>query len=104
MCIICAKNKGIEMPSWDIIENMWYNNTDGAGLMWVEDGAVRISKGYMKYEDFEAELNRLGERLDLKETPVVMHFSHNNPWRNKARKLPSVSYYRPDWSSPEAEV
>lgn len=74
MCIICAKNKGIEMPSWDIIENMWYNNTDGAGLMWVEDGAVRISKGYMKYEDFEAELNRLGERLDLKETPVVMHF------------------------------
>ena len=74
MCIICAKNKGVEMPSWDIIENMWYNNTDGAGLMWVEDGAVRISKGYMKYEDFEAELNRLGERLNLKETPIVMHF------------------------------
>lgn len=74
MCIICAKNKGIKMPSRDIIENMWYNNTDGAGLMWVEDGAVHISKGFMKLREFEAELDRLGERLDLTETPIVMHF------------------------------
>lgn len=74
MCIICAKNKGIEMPSWDIIENMWYNNTDGAGLMWVEDGAVHISKGYMRYDLFKNEVETLGKRLNLTETPLVMHF------------------------------
>ena len=74
MCIICAKKKGIEMPDWNTIETMWYNNSDGAGLMWLEDGVVRISKGFMKYNDFRTELETLGKRLDLKETPVVMHF------------------------------
>lgn len=74
MCIICAKKKGVAMPSWSTIENMWYGNRDGAGLMWEENGIVHITKGYMSYESFKRELNELGERLDLTETPLVMHF------------------------------
>lgn len=74
MCIICAKKKGVAMPSWSTIENMWQGNRDGAGLMWTENGVVHITKGYMNYESFKNELDSLGERLDLTETPLVMHF------------------------------
>lgn len=52
MCIICAKNKGIDMPSSDTITNMWNNDDDGCGIMWVENNRVRIHKGFMTLKDF----------------------------------------------------
>lgn len=74
MCIIAAKAAGVPMPSRDTIRNMWDANRDGAGLMYVEKGQVRIEKGFMKYKDFTKVLDRLEKRLDLTATPVVMHF------------------------------
>ena len=74
MCIIAAKAAGIPMPNRERIKTMWDGNRDGAGLMYVENGQVRIEKGFMKYKDFTKVLDRLEKRLDLTATPVVMHF------------------------------
>ena len=62
------------MPGNDTLRTMWNVNSDGAGFMYVEKGAVRIEKGFMKYKNFIKALEKVGARLDLTATPVVMHF------------------------------
>lgn len=74
MCIIAAKPAGTPMPDRDTIRTMWNVNSDGAGLMWVEKGQVRIEKGFMKYKALANRLDELEKKLDLTATPVVMHF------------------------------
>lgn len=74
MCIIAAKAAGIPMPNRDVIRTMWDGNHDGAGIMYVANGQVKIEKGFMKYKDFTKVLDRLERQLDLTATPVVMHF------------------------------
>lgn len=74
MCVICCKPAGINMPKDEYIENMWFRNPDGAGLMYVADCKVHIIKGFMEYEDFMGALEELKETYDLKKLPVVMHF------------------------------
>lgn len=46
MCIILTCEKNVR-PTHDLIETCFYNNPDGAGIMWVEDGEVQISKGFV---------------------------------------------------------
>lgn len=74
MCIIAAKAAGVKMPSKETIRTMWYGNPDGAGVMYAKDGKVRIDKGFMKLSDLERYLEDLGKKIDLKATPVVLHF------------------------------
>ena len=74
MCIIVAKNKGIDMPDNKTLERCFQNNPDGAGIMYAENGAVHIRKGFMTYSDFKNYLNELENRLNLKNTALVMHF------------------------------
>lgn len=74
MCIIAAKPSGVAMPTRDTIRNMWNVNSDGAGIMYVENNKVRIEKGFMKYKSFAKKLDELERRLDLTATPLVMHF------------------------------
>lgn len=74
MCIIAAKPAGIPMPDRDTIKRMWDANPDGAGLMYVEKGKVRIEKGFMKYKAFSKALDQIEKRLDLTVAPVVLHF------------------------------
>lgn len=74
MCIIAAKPTGVKMPSHETIKRMWEGNHDGAGFMYVENGHVCIEKGFMKFKNFKAALEKLEKRLDLTSTPVVMHF------------------------------
>ena len=74
MCIIACKPIGLKMPDADTIENMWYANPDGAGLMYNKDGKVHIEKGFMKLADFMDALDRVGKSVDLTQTGVVMHF------------------------------
>lgn len=45
MCIILTCEKFVR-PDYELVETCFYNNPDGAGLMWVEDGLVQLSKGY----------------------------------------------------------
>lgn len=74
MCIIAAKPAGVKMPDHETLENMWYGNPDGAGLMYAKDGKVVIRKGFMKYVDLLAALEDIGKDVDLTATGVVMHF------------------------------
>lgn len=74
MCVIAAKPSGVKMPSVSAIENMWYKNPDGAGFMYAFNGKVYIEKGFMKLNDFEDALERIQQKIDLKDIPVVMHF------------------------------
>lgn len=74
MCIIAAKPAGTNMPSRETIRIMFDNNPDGAGLMYVENNQVHIEKGFMKYKSFAKALDKLEARLDMKKTPIVMHF------------------------------
>lgn len=74
MCIICAKPAGVKMPTSETREIMWKGNPDGAGIMWVENGKVRIAKGLMKQKRFEAFLTELSSKIDMVKTPIVMHF------------------------------
>lgn len=75
MCIIVAKKKGVKMPSKNILETCFNNNSDGAGLMYVQNGQVIIDKGYMDFKSFYKRIQKLERRLgDLTNKSIVMHF------------------------------
>lgn len=74
MCIIAAKPAGVAMPAAETIENMWYNNPDGAGLMWADGQRVHIDKGFMSLDALQAHLVELAHKRDLTATPTVLHF------------------------------
>ena len=74
MCIIVAKEKGVNMPTKEILRNCFNNNSDGAGLMFVKDGKVSIRKGFMDFNDFYDYVQKLDKVHGLKNHAVVMHF------------------------------
>ena len=74
MCIIAIKNKGINMPSAETLQTMFYNNPDGAGFMYAIDKKVYIRKGYMSFEEFNGAIDRLSSKYDIASLPLVMHF------------------------------
>ena len=45
MCTIAIKTRGFDIPD-EIIKNIFSNNPDGAGIMWVENGKVYWEKGF----------------------------------------------------------
>ena len=99
MCIIVAKAKGISMPERELLRTCFTNNSDGAGIMWNNDGKVYIRKGFMEWEFFNAFLKELSTQINLKDTGVVCHFRitthgktspqncHPFPISNKIRNL-----------------
>jgi hypothetical protein len=75
MCIIAIKKSGVPFPSEEIIENMWYRNPDGAGLMYTDgSGRVNIDKGYMTLSDFTRRIEELKQEIDVEKEAVVLHF------------------------------
>lgn len=84
MCIICIKAAGKDLPSKAIVENMWYSNPDGAGLMYVDDNSVVIRKGYMALTDLERALDSLRREIDVFNTPIVLHFRIGTHGKNTA--------------------
>ncbi len=74
MCIIVSKAKKIKMPDGKTLLRCFENNSDGAGIMWVENGVVNIRKGFMSYKEFDSFICKLGNRLNLTDTALVMHF------------------------------
>lgn len=71
MCIIAIKEKGIDMPSEEILETMFEHNPEGAGFMYAKDGQVHIRKGFMTYTAFKKAVDRIE---NVKDIPLVMHF------------------------------
>ena len=74
MCIVAIKPAGVKTPAETTIENMWYNNSDGAGLMYAAGGNVYIEKGFMSLKAFKAALKRLEKTIDVVNTPIILHF------------------------------
>lgn len=74
MCIIVAKERGLELPSKETLETCFLNNPDGAGFMYVKNGKVIIDKGYMNFKSFYKRLEKLDRKLHLKDKALVMHF------------------------------
>lgn len=74
MCVIAVKNSGVGFPKDDLIKDMWDSNPHGAGFMYVKNNKVVIEKGFMKYEDLMRAIADLKKRIDIVNTPVVMHF------------------------------
>lgn len=74
MCIIVYKPKGIELPSEEVLMNCFDSNSDGAGYMYTRKGEVIIKKGFMKWDDFKANFDKTCKCIDVKNTPMVMHF------------------------------
>lgn len=74
MCIIVAKEIGIEMPSMETLERCFQANPDGAGFMWADGKMVHIRKGFMEYEDFVDALDSEIPEAERRDTAIVMHF------------------------------
>lgn len=68
MCIIVAVPR-TEKLTYEIVENCFTNNSDGAGFMWSDGSKVYINKGYMKLAQIWADLQKVPENVDL-----VCHF------------------------------
>ncbi len=71
MCIIVIKPRGVKLPKEKILKNCFENNSDGAGIMFVKEGAVHITKGFMFWEDFRESYRALQFN---KEDLFVFHF------------------------------
>lgn len=71
MCIIAVKEKNIPMFDDKTIKQMFSRNSDGAGIMWTENGKVHFKKGFMKVEPF---LDFIHARHDWDVIPAVLHF------------------------------
>lgn len=67
MCIILACEQNVR-PDHELLETCFYNNPDGAGIMWVEDGRVQTSKGFTS-------IRELAEAIDYvpKQSRLVIH-------------------------------
>lgn len=103
MCIIVYKEKGVDMPSSEVIRNCFDNNPDGAGYMYNFKGKVFLEKGFMSIEEFEKSLNKLSKKIDLKDSSIVLHFristqagvnkecTHPYPLSNDMKQLKKLS-------------
>lgn len=67
MCIILVCDEKTR-PGRDMLETCWDNNPDGAGLMYIDNNRVIISKGYMSFTDFYNAVKTVPIG-----TPLVMH-------------------------------
>ena len=74
MCVIAVKPANVAMIDDKTIENMWYNNDDGAGFMYPGHGGVKIRKGYMTLKSLKKALKALNKEIDTTATPIVLHF------------------------------
>lgn len=75
MCIIIAKMKHKRLPTESELKNSFYNNSDGAGLMYVDNGEVCIEKGFMTYKEFKKRYDELcREYNNFEGKSLVLHF------------------------------
>jgi predicted glutamine amidotransferase len=71
MCIVIIKKKNVDVPSDSIIKTCFENNPDGAGIMFLSNDRVEISKGFMSLTSLN---NYLDKMAFSKNDTVVYHF------------------------------
>ncbi|NMB96355.1 MAG: hypothetical protein GYA02_07065 [Clostridiaceae bacterium] len=74
MCVIAVKPANAAMIDDTTIQNMWYNNDDGAGFMYPAHGGVKIKKGFMTLKALKKALKALEKEIDMTATPIILHF------------------------------
>ena len=74
MCIIAIKPKNKNLQDKETLKTCFTRNQDGAGYMFVHDGAVEIKKGYMTFDEFYKDLINDYNKYNLKNQNLVMHF------------------------------
>ena len=72
MCIIVYSPPGVG-ASMDMLHNCWERNSDGAGVMYAEDGQLKIAKGFMKWRSLKRYIKRLGTDK-IERLPFAFHF------------------------------
>lgn len=76
MCVIVYKPAGKKLPSTSILKKCFKTNPDGAGYMLPINDKVVIHKGFMKFDDFRKDIEKVFKenKLNVLNTPVVLHF------------------------------
>ena len=95
---------GIEFPSKETLENCFSYNSDGAGIMFANDGKVSAMKGFMKFNTFYSTFEKLQKKYG-KETAFCFHFRigthgekkspaycHPFPLSNKDEELKALKF------------
>ena len=72
MCVICYKPSGIDVDM-SVLKNCFERNSDGAGVMYAEDGELKVAKGFMKWRSFKRYIKRMSNEKKT-ELPFVFHF------------------------------
>lgn len=88
MCIIAYKPADVEI-SEEYLENMFSNNSDGAGVMYPENHNIIIKKGLMTLEEFLSVCRSIP-----KDVPAVYHcriMSHGAVCKELTHPFPVVS-------------
>jgi hypothetical protein len=62
-----------EVVSLDVLKDCWDGNKDGAGLMFAEDGQLKIAKGFMKWKSFKKYMKKFDDDR-FKRVPMAFHF------------------------------
>jgi len=73
MCIIVYKPEGVNFPTKKVFKECFNNNPHGAGFAYIENGQVKIQKGYMGFTSFNKALRQVRMRIGDK-SPYVLHF------------------------------
>lgn len=73
MCVIACKPAGVPFPTMDTLKNCWESNPQGAGIAWQQGKRVRIEKGMMTWEAFEAYAEKLHKAI-TPDVAVMYHF------------------------------
>lgn len=73
MCIAITKPIGVDLPSDEILKTCFYNNHDGGGFAFNDNGEVVIKKGYMKLEDFLSAIHSADKKYNLKDRGMLIH-------------------------------
>jgi len=73
MCIIVAKQAGIEFPSNETLENCFRYNSDGAGIMFADNGEVQAIKGLQTEKAFFSVYEKIKRKYG-RDTAFCFHF------------------------------
>ena len=67
MCVIACKPKGVSWLGNELMKNCFTRNPDGAGLAWVDEEGLKISKGYFNWKALYKDMKV------LEDYPVMLH-------------------------------
>lgn len=71
MCIVVIKNKGVDLPEYDVLKNCFQNNPDGSGFVINRSNKNYIYKGFFTFNGF---YNAFQSMNPSKNDIIIFHF------------------------------